>query len=208
MRRVLLLAAVLLLARPAEPDSLFRRAGRVAWAPFAYTGERVQDLFDVFELNVGVGRGAKVDLKYGVQLFGAGELTTRRLGIIDRRMGVWRELDSQIALFPVSLLAWPVHWGARLCGARSLASDAEFVAQAGTEGVQHLDRKELNGDVTFFWKDTVSGYRHTRWGDSFMVGAELHALVGARAMVRPLQAFDFVFGFVGIELDPALKGRP
>jgi len=180
----------------------------VAMAPVRYTHDRVKDLFDVFEVSLGAGRGAKVDVKYGVQLFGLGDTRPWRLGNIDRRMGLWRELDTELALFPFHLVAWPVHYVAKWTGCRSLASDTRFLARTGGEGVQHLDRKELNGDVAFFWKDTVSGYRHTRWGDSFPIGAEVHALVGARAMVRPLQLADFVVGFVGIDLDPQLNARP
>jgi hypothetical protein len=159
-------------------------------------------------VNVAAGRGVKVSLKYGLQLFGLGDVRVWRVGNMDRRAGVWRELDTELGLWPLSLLAWPVHSAARLCGCRQLAADAQFVAQAGTEGVQHLDRKELNGDVMFVWLDTVSGYRHTRWGDSFPVGAEVQAGVGARVMFRPLQFADFVVGFVGIDLDPVLTEGP
>ncbi len=207
-RRLALVCLLMGLAGQACGDGALARARRAATAPLRYAHDRVKDLFDVFELNVGVGRGVKVDVRYGVQLFGLGDVKTWRLGNMDRRVGVWRELDSEIALFPLSLLAWPVRHGARLLGWRGLAQDAKFVAQAGTEGVQHLDRKELNGDVTFLWRDTVSGYRHPRWGDSFPIGAEVQAGVGARVVVRPLQAVDFVLGFIGIDLDPELKARP
>jgi len=176
--------------------------------PAGYLRERALDLLDVVELHVGAGRGAKVDVRYGVHLFGLGDVRAWRAGAIDRRVGTWRELDSEIALLPLSILAWPVHYAAKGCGWRTLAGDARFVAQAGSEGVQHLDRKELNGDPAFVWKDTVEGPRHTRWGDSFPIGAEVHALVGVRAAVRPLQLVDFVVGIVGLELDPWLTREP
>jgi len=192
-------------ARAAAPAPRIRRA---LWAAARYLGARGQDLLDVFELNVGAGRGVKLDVKYGVHFFGLGDVRTRRVGNIDRRVGYWRELDTELGLFPLSLLAWPVHHGARLCGCRTLASDARFVARDGSYGFQHLDRKELNGDPEFFWKDTVESYRHTRWGDSFPLGLEVHALVGLRAMVRPLQLADFAAGIVGIDLDPWLTREP
>jgi hypothetical protein len=174
-------------------------------APVRYAHERLADLADIFELNVGIGRGAKLDIKYGIQFLGLGNVRSQRYGLLDRRMGTWRELDDELALLPLSYLAWPVREGARLCGWRRLAGDAGFVLQAGTLGVQHLDRKALNGDNEFLLKDTVEGPIHTRWADSFPLGLDLHAGVGIRAVVRPLQLADFVVGFVGIELDPWLN---
>ena len=204
----------------APAASLLSRVGKVAWAPVRYAAARGQDLLDVFEINVGFGRTAKIDVKYGLHFFRVGDVRAWRAGSIDRRMGTWRETDDGLSIFPVSLLGWPVHWAADACGCRRLATDARFVARECTEGYQHVDRKELNGDPAFLWKDTVGGYygpihgvslptgfRHTRWGDSFPIGAELHAGVGVRAVVRPLQLVDFVVGFVGIDLDPQLNKK-
>jgi len=174
-------------------------------APVRYAHERLADLADIFEFNLGIGRGAKFDIKYGLHFFGLGNVRSQRYGLLDRRIGTWRELDDELALLPLSYLAWPVREGARLCGWRRLAADAGFVLQAGTLGVQHLDRKELNGDPEFLLKDTVEGPIHTRWADCFPLGLDLHAGVGIRAIVRPLQLADFVVGFVGIELDPWLN---
>ena len=210
MSRVLPAACLLVcLAGQARSAGAMSRAGRLALAPLRYVGRRAQDLLDVFELNASAGRSVKIDVRYGVQLFGyADDLETWRVGLMDRRAGTWREIDSEIALFPLSYLAWPIAKGAEACGWRQAASDVHFVYEAGTEGVQHLDRKELNGDVAFFWKDTVSGHRHTRWGDSFPIGVEAHLGVGVRAVVRPLQLADFVVGFVGLDLDPWLNREP
>jgi hypothetical protein len=201
----LLLLAVTLTAAPARAES---RVATVCLAPFRYLGARGLDLLDVVELNVGAGRGVKADVKYAVHFFGFGEVRSHRLGIMDRRAGVWREVDTELCLFPVSLLAYPVGWGARAVGASRTAWYAEFIAVDGTAGFQHLDRKELNGEYGFLWKDTVSGYRHTRWGDSFPIGAEVHLYVGARAAARPLQLVDFFTSLVGVDLDPWLNATP
>jgi hypothetical protein len=199
-------------AAAAEPQKDARPdPGGVLAVPRAiarYVGERVNDLLDVFEVNVGIGRGAKIDVKYGVQFLGLGDVRSRRLGTIDRRVGYWRENDSEIGLLPLSLLAWPVHYGARELGARRLAADAKFVAETGSDGLQLLDRKELNDDPEFLLKDTVNGPVHARWGDSFPIGAEVHVGVGVRVMLRPLQLLDFIAGFAGIELDPWLAECP
>ncbi|MBM4030980.1 MAG: hypothetical protein FJ291_04250 [Planctomycetes bacterium] len=185
-------------AEPVEPKP--RASG-----PLGYLHGRLADLLDTFELSVGYGRGVKLDLRYGLHFLGAGDVRARRLGILDRRVGVWRELDSELSLFPFSLLASPVEEAARLCGCRQLAADAHSVLQVGTEGFQLLDRKELNGDPEFILKDTVEGPVHTRWGDCFPIGAEVQAGVGVRALIRPLQLADFLVGFVGLDLDPWLN---
>jgi len=192
------------IAADAAPGTEPPPAARRPCLPAAYAAERVNDLLDIFELSVGLGRGAKLSLQYGLHFLGLGETRTRRYGLLDRRVGTWRELDSELGLLPLSLLAWPVEQAAGLAGARQLRQDAHFVLQAGTEGVRHLDRKELNGDPESVLKDTVEGPLHTRWGDCFPVGAEVHLGIGLRAMVRPLQLADFLMGFAGIELDPWL----
>ena len=194
-------------ACPADAAAL-ADAGKLAMAPVRYVRGRVADALDVFELHVGIGRGAKVDVKYGLHFFGLGDVRAQRYGLLGRQAGTWREMDSEISLMPFNVLAWPVHYGAKAAGWHQLAADAQFVAQAGGDGVQHLDRKSLNGDPEFYVKDTVEGPRHTRWGESFPIGAEMHAWVGVRAMARPLQLVDFAVGFVGIDLDPWLTKEP
>ncbi len=173
-----------------------------------FLAERGRDLLDVVEVSVGVGPGAKVHVAYGVQFLGVGDVRSRRLGILDRRVGVWRELDTEMGLFPIGLLGWPLHHAAGAVGLRQLASDARFLAQDATDGFQHLDRKELNGDPGFILRDTVTGPVHARWGESFPIGVEVHALVGLRATMRPLQLVDFVVGFLGLDLDPWLARSP
>ncbi len=157
---------------------------------------------------MGAGPGAKVHLAYGVQFFGVGDVHSRRLGILDHRLGTWRELDTELGLFPLSLFAWPVHHAAKAAGLDGLAADARFVAQDASDGFRHLDRKELNGDPGFILKDTVTGPLHATWGDSFSFGLEAHAFVGLRARLRPLQLADFLLGFVGLDLDPWLLHAP
>ena len=113
-----LLAA--LVGGQAPAASVLSRVGKVAWAPVRYAGARGQDLLDVFEINVGIGRTAKLDLKYGVHFFCVGDVRAWRAGTIDRRAGTWRETDEGLSLFPLSLLGWPVHWAADACRCRGL----------------------------------------------------------------------------------------
>ena len=179
-----------------------------ALAPLRYLEARGRDLLEAVELNVGLGRGAKLSVKYGFQLFGLGDVRSQRFGTFGYGTGTWRELDFEAGFLPLSVLVWPVSYGAGLVGWHALASDARAAAQIGSEGVEYLDRKELNGDPAYFWKDTVEGPVHTRWGDCFAIGGEAHAGVGLRAMIRPLQLVDFVIGIVGLDLDPWLETNP
>jgi hypothetical protein len=56
--------------------------------------------------------------------------------------------------------------------------------------------------------EMLTMWRGTRWGDSLPIGAEVHGgIVGARVIVKPLQAIDFALGFVFIDLDPWLAKR-
>jgi len=203
-------AIVLLASLTLAAPGLARAEGRiatVALAPVRYLGERALDLLDVFELHVGAGRGAKVSVKYGLHFFGAGDVNAYRVGLMDRRAGYWREVDNEFCIFPVSFLAWPVLWGAEGVGATGTASVARLVTKDGHRGIFMLDRKELNGDYAFIWSDMGEGCRHMRLGDSFPIGAEVHALVGVRAGVRPLQLVDFITSCVGLDLDPWLKEK-
>jgi len=178
-------------------------------APVRFLGWRLADLAHVVELNAGRGNGFKLDLSYGVHFFGLGRVRSWRAGLMDRRVGTWREIDDTLSLFPISVLAWPVSRAARLAGAPQLAQDARFVANTAGLGVEYLDRKEYGGDPAFLLKDTVEGWRHARWGDSFPVGGEVFlGLVGLRVQLRPLQLADFAVGFVGLDLDPWLDTSP
>ena len=206
--RPVALATLLALAALAGAGELSSPKPSLLTAPARYLRDRALDLLDIVELNVGAGRGAKVSVKYGLHFFGLGSVRSRRAGTIDRRAGTWREIDTEFGILPLSVAAWPVHYGAEACGWRQLAAGARVVAQAGSEGVQHLDRKELNGNPAFILRDTVEGPVHTRWGDSFPIGAEVHLLVGLRAVVRPLQLADFAVGLVGLDLDPWLAKNP
>jgi len=199
---LLVLVALAATVRPARAEG---RAATIALAPVRYLGRRAQDLLDVFELNVGAGRGMKVSVKYGVHFFGVGDVRSHRLGLMDRRAGVWREVDTEFCIFPLSLLGYPVLWGAEAVDATGAARTARFIVKDGARGFQHLDRKELNGEYAFIWSNMADGARHTRWGDSFPIGAEVHAFVGVRAGLRPLQFVDFVTSWVGVDLDPWLN---
>jgi hypothetical protein len=197
-------------AQGAEPPERAEPGGMaILAAPIRFLGWRLADLAHVVELNAGQGHGFKLGLSYGVHFFGLGRVRAWRAGLMDRRAGYWRELDDTFSLFPLSLLGWPVRGAAELAGWPQLAQDARFVATAGGLGVEYLDRKEYLGDPAFIVKDTVQGWRHARWGDSFPIGGEVFlGLVGLRLQLRPLQLADFALGFVGLDLDPWLDTSP
>jgi len=181
----------------------------VAWAPCRYVAGRVGDLLEVVELSVGVGPGAKVDAKYGVNFLGAGSVRSLRVGLRGGRPSAWGERDRQAGLFPFSLLGWPAHGVARLLQDRELAEKALYVAATTSLGTQTLEYRMAAEQGTAALRDVASMWRHTTWGESLPIGAEVHAgLVGARVMARPLELVDLAVGFVGIDLDPWLAREP
>ena len=199
---------VLVLAGPARGGAL-ATVGRVAWAPFRYVGGRVADLFEVVDLNLGFGPGAKIDARYAVNFLGAGRVESVRLGLDHGRLRGWREADRQMGLFPLSLLGWPAAAAGRVLRNPELTEKAIELAVAGSAGSQTLERAELAREGAPVLISVVSMWRHATWGDSLPVGAEAHAgLVGARVLVKPLQLVDLAVGFVGLDLDPWLAKRP
>ena len=209
MRAAGLLVLVGALSAPDAGAAGLGRAGRLIGAPFRYAAGRFGDLLEALDLSVGLGPGVKLDAKYGVSFLGAGRVDAVRLGLCGRRLGLWREADRQLGLFPFSLLGWPAHAVGRLLANPGLADTALELALAASLGTQTIERKELIARGAIALTDSVKMWRHTTWGDSLPVGAEVHAgLIGARVMVRPLQIVDFAVGFVGIDLDPWLAKRP
>jgi len=201
MRRLSSGVLVLVLATPAH--------GGAGWEPLRYLGCRLADLLDALELNVGVGPGAKVDVKYGISFLGVGRVRALRVGVVGRRPSIWWESDRQAGLFPFSLLAWPPYGLGRLLNERELAEKALWIAVSGSLGHQSIEREELTTGGGLLVKEVVKMWRHTRWGDSLPVGAEVHGgLIGVRVLVRPLQLADFVVGIVGLDLDPWLAKTP
>jgi hypothetical protein len=209
MRRALAAALLTVLVCSADGGSALATAGRVVWAPFQYVGGRLLDAAEVVDLNVGVGTGAKVDVKYGVNFLGAGKVRAVRAGLADGTLDLWTERDRELGLFPFSLLGWPAHVAGRVLNDPKLSQKALELAVAQSLGTQTIEREVLAKEGAVVLRDAVKMWQHTRWGDCLPLGAELHGgLVGARVMAKPLQALDFTIGFVGLDIDPWLAKTP
>ena len=166
MRAAGLLVAAAALAGVAWGATPLATVGRIAWAPVRYVGGRVGDLFDVVDLSVGIGPGAKADVKYGVNFLGAGRVEAVRLGLADGRLGAWSERDRSLGLFPFSLIGWPVHVAGRALDDPKLGERALELAVAHSLGTQCIDRKALAKEGAVVVHDALKMWRHTRWGDS------------------------------------------
>jgi hypothetical protein len=196
-------------ARPALGSSPLGLVGQVLWAPVRYVGGRVADLAEAVDLNVGIGDGAKVDVRYGVNFLGAGRVRAVRAGLHGGRLALWKEKDHTLGLFPLSLLGWPAHLVGRVANSRKLRDQALELATAHALGTQTVERDVVMRQAGTMLGDAVKSWRHTRWGDSLPIGGEVHAaLVGARLVAKPLQLLDFAVGFAGIDLDPWLAKKP
>ncbi|NQT88652.1 hypothetical protein HQ560_17940 [bacterium] len=206
MRR--LLPLVLMLAASPAWAGGWRTAARVLWAPFQYVGGRVGDLFDIIDVNVGIGPGAKIGVKYAVNTLGAGSSEAVCLGVRDGGPDAWTESTEVHGYFPFNLLGWPASVASRVLDDEELTRlliDAALAGGIGTETIQREEIIDIGGEVV---QDMLRMWRGTRWGDSLPIGAEIHGgIVGARVIVKPLQAIDFALGFVFIDLDPWLAKR-
>jgi hypothetical protein len=207
MRRVACLCLVLAFAAPARGGA-WRTTGRALWAPFQYVGGRVADLLDIVDVNVAIGPGAKFDVKYAVNFMGAGSADAVCLGLRDGGPWAWTESSEIHGLFPLNLLGWPASVAGRLLDDDELTDLLIEAAISGGIGTETIHREEVVRAGREKVQDMLRMWRGTNWGDSLPVGAEVHGgIVGARVIVKPLQAVDFAVGFIGLNLDRWLDKR-
>ncbi len=182
---------------------------------------RALDALDMFEVGVEWGPGWRLDVKYGLGMFGMGEGKARmfRLG---QRPGSSLASMSRLLTHPRSFhTAWeefaPVPFPAGLpvvlvvypfVSGESRADPVWLVLLIGAEAERegrsaYLIRRELSR-VAFM----ASTPERNLWGKSFAVGAEVMLGLGARARVYPIEILDFLAGVVGWDLLRDDRGYP
>jgi hypothetical protein len=164
--------------------------------------DRGLDLLDTFEIGVSAGKGARVELRYGLGVWGIGKNEGWRVRLGQRSLLLREDSFSAAPLpFPASILLIPVcqslgeRWpfpgfGHGCGGALGMSCDDERPvwpngAAAGA------GRSEDRIVVVFIGFPT---------GESFSIGAELHLLVGFRVRLLPAQVADFAGGLFGWDL--------
>ena len=176
---------------------------KVAQGIGGYLGGRVLDFLDVFELDVGLGLGAKAGVEYGLGRTTLGVVEAQRIGLDGRQVGTWSEQNAAYGILPVSLVFAPFEL---LRGAgEPWKSLAVYGFEMGSIGAERTSRDSFATTSVLYRKAQMAGPWHERPGDTCAVGAEAHVLlVGARARVKPFELVDFLLGFVGIDLDRQL----
>ncbi|MFO0982620.1 MAG: hypothetical protein U1E76_12950 [Planctomycetota bacterium] len=174
----------------------WRRQAAVLWGVMAwplaachsadYLRSRLYDTADMMPISVGAGPllyvGARVTVFLGS---GLGYAATERVGWCRRAPDAahgdleprlqWREEELGV------LLAW-MRTDDPLPGAANL-----FLVYPDRGGFLALFRKRLPNDLF-------------DWGSLLDVEAELHLAVGIRAAISPVQALDWLVGWVGLDL--------
>ncbi|MFP4057732.1 MAG: hypothetical protein ACLF0G_12775 [Candidatus Brocadiia bacterium] len=175
-------------------------ARSVATGSVAYVRNRVLDAVDVVELNVGVGPGAKAGVEYGLARTTLGWVQSQRIGLDGRQAGIWSERNASYGIFPASVAFLPFEL-VREAGDTWQAL-AVYGFELGTFGIERIERDRLATTTVLYHEAKAAGPVHERLGDAFSFGGDVHAgLLGARARVKPLELFDFVLGFAGVNLD-------
>lgn len=184
-------------------DRIVAAGGKLTQALGLYVLGRAADALDIVEANVGVGPGLKAGLEYGVLRTTLGYVEAGRLGIDGRQLGAWTEYNVAFGIFPASVLFAPFELVKNQGDTWKALAEVGF--ELGSVGVERTKRSNFATTAVLYREAVMVGPYHQRVGDSFSFGAELHLLLlGARARVKPIEAIDFLLGFVGVDLDPKL----
>ena len=198
MRKITLLISILLICSAMGcqysqnfsdyNDKVDDETGFIMKVP-VYFWDRFLDLTDIVQVDLGFGGGAllNVHVTKGFQL-GAGYRDAVCFGLLPRSFGMWYEERSEVGLAIV------------------------FTPFQGLYYKEYA-REGLWGTTTLFDRDVfVEGQDHmtNEVTHSCDIGVTVHALMGIDVNVSPYQAFDFVFGFLGmpflVPVDPVGVG--
>jgi len=165
-----------------------------------YFKGRCLDFLDMFEVGLSAGTWGRLEVQYVIGTWGVGATGGQRWRLGQRSCVLEEDTVTLAPLpFPVGAalyaLALPLKpWAVPFFGG---SHEEEFAVWPDplVMGIpQTLDRLR----VACLETDGQGGLRVG--GDSFMVGAEVHFLLGARARVMPVQVLDFVVGLLGWDL--------
>jgi len=168
-----------------------------------FIAARSLDLLDVAEINLAVGPGLKAGIEYGAARTTLGLVQAERFGFDGRQVGAWVEKNASFGILPASLLFAPCELFRR--AGEPWRSLAVYGFEMGSLGAERTERQDFATTAVLYRQARMAGPWHERPGDMASFGLELHLLlVGGRARFKPLEALDFLAGFVGVDLDPAL----
>jgi len=170
----------------------------------SYVRSRWLDFWDMFEVGFTGGPGFKLEAQYLIGFWGYGIADVQRWRI-GQRVWILDEETTQFSTlpFPASLILFPA--------GMSIEQPLGTIVTLG--GVSYDSEHYIWPDPVF--NGLPSDKVHVRMAcverdrrrrrfivtpESTAVGAEFHALLGARARVMPLQILDFITGLVFADL--------
>jgi len=170
----------------------------------SYLRSRWLDFWDMFEVGVSGGRGFRLDAQYLIGSWGYGIADVQRWRI-GQRVCILNEETTQFSTlpFPASLILFPAGMSVEqplgtiiTLGGVSYESEHYIWPDPAFNG---LPSDKVRVRMACVERDRARR-RFIVTAESTAVGVELHALLGARARVMPLQILDFVAGLVFADL--------
>ncbi len=173
-----------------------------------YFKNRALDFLDTFEVGIAGGTWGRIEVQYLIGTWGFGATGGQRWRL-GRRSFILDEDTVTLAPlpFPVGAIVYPLArplkpWAVPFFGGSAEEELAIWPDPVST-GIAHtVDRIR----IACLEADEEEGLKVG--GDSFMIGAEVHILLGARARVMPVQLLDFVTGLFGWDPLRDDTGRP
>jgi hypothetical protein len=159
-----------------------------------YFSARGRDLLDIFEVSVHGGKGARLDVRYGIGMFGGG------IGAVQGvRLGQ-RSLIHTDGLLEAAPIPGPL--GVPLAAIAVLtidgATSSKYVwAPLSLVGWARDEEERMEYVMCVL----LGGKGVPEWPKSFQIGAEITLGVGVRARIYPVELLDFLAGLFGY--DPA-----
>jgi hypothetical protein len=173
-----------------------------------YFLNRGLDALDIFDVSVGAGKYARVDIQYLVGNWGGGWADTYRARLGGRSL-LTQERAGGFALFPPPLpqIVSPIlflsrgeHWNVLLLAGMTEEAERAVSPSAFSQGVVEMLR----------WWSGCWSEQQTRgpnnqvlreqWWAPAAIGAEVHCFVGLRVRIYPVQFVDFLTGIFGYDL--------
>jgi len=168
-----------------------------------YFKSRWLDFFDMFEVGVSGGSGAKFEVQYIIGAWGYGMTEVQRWRIGQRSMVLNEETTNISTLpFPASLILYPAT--TKMETTKSQIISLGGFSYENEHGIwpdpilnnYPRDRERIR---MAFAERPLKSQKLKVTPESTAIGVDFHLLVGARAKIVPAQIFDFIVGLIGID---------
>ena len=166
-----------------------------------YFKNRGADLLDVLDISAGVGPVGRISVQYGMGNWGLGWTETYRARFGGRSL-LAKEQAQEIALLPPPLaqIVFLLHtYDMFIEGEAPLAWPFEGIADEDERAIFPLAVPWIHRSWTCFYCSQYLG-DGVVGAPPVAIGAEIHALIGLRARIYPIEIADFLVGIFGFDL--------